>query len=406
MSEHSSDPDISGLCQIDARRIIEDVGGTGQPPIYGYQFFTAGIDQYIRVIEDEYLTDYINAGGSSFKMVIGTYGGGKTHFLYSVQGRAWNHSYITSYIELSQNETPFHKLEEVYKAIVLHLVYFRNQQQMTAHNSRGIEALIRVWYAQEKKIRNHLPPDEQIQSLMDYSMSIGPYESTSFQNAIRHAFDSLIRGDEEAFSLILQWLKGENPPKTLLKEYKIFEKIEKTTAFKMIRCLIQWILEMGYAGLIVLMDEAEQTPSMSTKQRETLLNNLREIVDACSKGAIKGTMIFYAAPNEQFLEGRTAVYEALNQRLSTYFEGVSNPTGVKINLENLDEKPLDLLQEIGYKLSRIYEIAYGYSFDQEMIRADIAAIAEEAYNDRFGDIGYKRRFVQKIIKKFREISSS
>ena len=68
-----------------AREIIERVGGPGEPPDYGFQYFSAGLGLYLGVIEDEYLRDFIREGGSSFKMVVGPYGGGKTHLLYSVR---------------------------------------------------------------------------------------------------------------------------------------------------------------------------------------------------------------------------------------------------------------------------------------------------------------------------------
>jgi len=68
-----------------ARRIIDTVGANGTPPEYGFQFFTEGLDPYLSIIEDEYLGSYINQGGSAFKLVVGVYGGGKTHFLYCVR---------------------------------------------------------------------------------------------------------------------------------------------------------------------------------------------------------------------------------------------------------------------------------------------------------------------------------
>jgi hypothetical protein len=60
-----------------ARRIIETVGTHGVPPEYGFQYFTAGLDPYLSVIEKEYLASFIREGGSAFKMVVGAYGGGR-----------------------------------------------------------------------------------------------------------------------------------------------------------------------------------------------------------------------------------------------------------------------------------------------------------------------------------------
>jgi len=405
MNAQTAEQDISQLDQSLAKWIIQSVGGSGQPPIYGYQFFTAGIGPYLDTIEDEYLANFISAGGSSFKLVIGTYGGGKTHFLYSVQGKAWKYNYLTSYIELSQNSTPFHKLEEVYKAIVANLLYPKDVTTPLWDNyDKGIEAVLKVWFHTKKEEYSQYFSEDKLEpALTDYVNDIGPYESKSFQNAIKQAFLTQLHENNDGFDLIVQWLKGENPPKNLLKEYHIFEKLDKSTAFKFLRDVIRWIQEIGHAGLIILMDEAEQIPSMSTKQRETMLNNLRELVDACSRGVIKSTMFFYAVPDDSFLEGRTAVYEALNQRLATVFEGALNPTGVRIDLEHLKVDPGAFLKEVGEKLARIYEIAYAFSFNPDILNKKILEVSERAYREKFGEIGYKRAFVQQVIETFNEL---
>ena len=100
-----------GIDPISARKIIEIVGGQGNPPEYGFQYFTAGLDNYLGTIDEDYLGSFVKDGGSAFKMVIGVYGGGKTHFLYCIREIAWNYDYIASYIVLSPEQTPFYKLE-------------------------------------------------------------------------------------------------------------------------------------------------------------------------------------------------------------------------------------------------------------------------------------------------------
>ena len=386
-----------------ARKIIEIVGGQGIPPEYGFQYFTAGLDIYLNTIDEEYLRSFVRDGGSAFKMVIGAYGGGKTHFLYCIREIAWKYDYITSYITLSPEQTPFHKLEQVYRAIVANLVYSQTPEELLSGYDRGIEAVIKKWYNEKyQELSARLTGDAVPGELNTYASSIGPYESISFRNAVKEAFIALSERREEDFTLIMQWLKGENPPKNMLKGFKIFEKIDKSTAFKMIRSLVQWIQEIGYSGLIVLMDEAEQTPSMSSKQKSLLLNNLRELIDECGHANFKNTMWFYAVPDENFLEGRSQIYEALRQRVSTIFDTEINPTGVKIYLENIPIEPVELLQEIGKKLARIYEIAYSVKFDANALKETIRNIAEAAYERKL-EIVYKRLFVQNIIKAYHKL---
>lgn len=58
-----------GIDSISARKIIEIVGGQGNPPEYGFQYFTAGLDSYLKTIDEDYLGSFIKDGGSSFKRV-------------------------------------------------------------------------------------------------------------------------------------------------------------------------------------------------------------------------------------------------------------------------------------------------------------------------------------------------
>ncbi|MEP9410647.1 MAG: DUF2791 family P-loop domain-containing protein, partial [Candidatus Brocadia sp.] len=143
----------------------------------------------------------------------------------------------------------------------------------------------------------------------------------------------------------------------------------------------------------------EKVPSLTTKNREQHLNNLREIIDECGHTTFKGVMIFYAVPDENFLEGRSQIYEALKQRVTTTFEGL-NPTGVKIELEKVISDPIPFLCEIGSKLAKVYEIAYNHKFKELAVQQTIKTVAESSHNQRFSDIGYKRLFVQTLIRGF------
>ena len=390
-----------GIDHISARKIIEIVGGQGNPPEYGFQYFTAGLDSYLGTIDEDYLGSFIKDGGSAFKMVIGVYGGGKTHFLYCIRELAWNYDYIASYIVLSPEQTPFYKLEQVYRTITSNLIYPQTPEELLSGYDRGIEAVIKAWYSRKyQEMAGKLPDgDEELvhRELAAYVSALGPYESTSFRNAVKEAFLSLTERRDDDFTLIIQWLKGENPPNNLLKNHGIFEKIDKSTAFKMIRSLVQWVRDMGYAGIVVLMDEAEQTPSMTTKQKAALLSNMRELIDECGHANFRNAMWFYAVPDENFLEGRTQVYEALRQRLSSVFDAETNPTGAKIYLEETSADPIELLADIGRKLSVIYEVAYSVKFEAGALDGIIADIAKAAYERKL-EIGYKREFVKNVIE--------
>ena len=174
-----------------ARKIIEIVGGQGNPPEYGFQYFTAGLDSHLGTIDEDYLGSFIKDGGSAFKMVIGIYGGGKTHFLYCIRELAWNYDYITSYITLSPEETPFYKLEHVYRTIASNLIYPQTPEELLSGYDRGIEAVIKAWYNRKyQEMAGKLPDDLARQELNTYASALGPYESTSFKRGKRGFFES------------------------------------------------------------------------------------------------------------------------------------------------------------------------------------------------------------------------
>lgn len=393
-----------------ADTIIKSVGGTGQPPRYGFQFFTVGLEDCLTIIDEEYISSHIKKGGGSFKLIVGSYGGGKTHFLYNIRELAWKNNFVVAYIELGGSKgAPFNKLEEIYKKIVASIEGPLTPEQILQDSIqyKGIESLLKKWYYEKiEELDKHFSNDRLGEEVKNYLLrGIGPYESTSFQNAVKHSFQRLFEGDEEEFSLILQWLKGENPSKTDLRAYRISDKIDKSTAFKMLRCLNSWIKDIGYSGLIVMMDETEAQPSLSSKEKITLLVNLRELVDASVREEIKYAMFFYAVPNIDFMEGNANVYTALKDRLNTVFNTEVNPNGAQIRLEDIwkDDGPVEMLVEMGRKLAKIYEVSKEMTFEQEKLEAKIRTVAESCYEQKFADINYRRKFAQSIIVAFGEL---
>lgn len=382
-----------------ARRIIETLGSHGTPPEYGFQFFTEGIEDYLQAIDEEYISSFIPEGGSAFKMVVGVYGGGKTHFLYSIREKAWRHNHVVSYIQLSPQSSPFHKLEAVYKEVIKNLLPPMTPEELTEGYNKGVKTILEKWYNQKKARLSSLNEEEFNSEITRYLNNLGQYESTSFRKAVKSAFLAIKDDNQEDYDKILQWLEGESIPKSEVKRFGIYDKIDKSTAFKMIGSLVQWIADIGYDGVVILLDEAEQMTSLSSKQKGTHLQNLREIIDECGHSAFGKTMWFYAVPDESFLEGRTQIYEALRQRLDTVFNDKKNPHGIKIRLDDEQGDTIQTMINIGRKLSRIYERAYGFEFEKESLDETLKNVADFAYGKKL-ETGFKRLFVQKSIHGF------
>jgi hypothetical protein len=190
--------------------------------------------------------------------------------------------------------------------------------------------------------------------------------------------------NEEEYNHVLQWLKGEDIPTDVRNKYWITERLDKSTANRLIRSLTQWIRAIGYSGTVLLFDEVERGMSIQTsREKRAALDNLRQLIDECGNSRLAGTMLFYAVPDERMLlEEKLVTYEALRQRLQGIFDLV-NPTGVKIHLDRIEYEPVEFLVQVGIRLSKIYELAYEIKFNQDVLEHTINTFANEAFKQRY-----------------------
>ncbi|MEO0086031.1 MAG: BREX system ATP-binding domain-containing protein, partial [candidate division WOR-3 bacterium] len=275
-----------------ARAIVSKLGATGTPPECGIEAFTVGLERYLRVMEEEYLGGILKQGLSSFKLITGNYGGGKTHFLYCVRNLAFRHNYCVAYVSLSPTECPFDKLELVYKAIAANVSPPYPTDSPGGVWSSGIDQVIQRWVEKQRQ-----ESDTQ-ERLREYLAGLPGQESSSFGNAVRGAFEALVADDTEGFNQVVQWLRGEETLRDTRVRFRISERVDKATAFRMLRSLIQWVHTIGYVGLVLLFDEAERGMSISsTRDKKRALDNLRQLVDECGNSRLPGAMMLYAVPD-------------------------------------------------------------------------------------------------------------
>jgi hypothetical protein len=382
-----------------ARRIILHLGSAGTPPEDGIEHFTVGLDNILRLLEDEYFT-FLRDGLSTFKLVVGTYGGGKTHFLLNVRNLAWRHGAAVAYLTLNPAESPFDKLELVYRRITDSL-----QGPLTVQGQapeRGLEAFLRAWHREERRrvveaLEGGRLPEDWTEAVLK---GLAGLESSSFRNALATALRALEWGDEERFQQAVQYLKGEGGEREFLKSARVFEPIDRSTAFRSIRSLAQFVRRAGFSGLVLLMDEAERMVSLaSSRNQRTAVDNLRQFIDECGGSAIEGVFLFYAVPREDLLfgAGGGAVYEALRQRVRGTFKDV-NPTGVKIDLEHLGVAASRFLNDLGRKLAEVYQTAYEVRLEPSAVDSMLEVFVKKAYELRYGDEGYRRLFVKAFIQ--------
>ena len=381
------------------------LGSSGTPPEEGAHFYTVGLDRYLRTLDSEYLAGYLADGNSIFKMVVGPYGAGKTHFLYSLRDRARQRHYAVSYVTLKRNESPFHELHKVYKTIADGLLSpFRSDDEQP--NEQGLAGFLRSWYAQQ-----YLAYEQEgyssgrIGELLTEQINRLDIPYPSYRNAVQTALRAYHSGNEAQFLQMCQWLRGESNATPEMKRLHITDKLDKASAYKFLTSLSRTVRALGYTGLVILLDEAEIASGLTTRNREALLSNLRELIDECGRSTFSAVMLVYAVPNLDFLEGRADVYEALNQRLESRFSPI-NPSGVKVMLEKTVSNRESFLTELGLKISNVYGVAQQISFNPIEQLTTIGRCVQLTVKDQFDSDGYKRLFVQRMIRALRLLQAN
>jgi hypothetical protein len=386
------------LTQTLARRIIEVLGSSGTPPNKGVQYFNVGNQSLLDALDEFYLSSYLQDGGATYKMVIGDYGSGKSHFLYCLRDLAWDRRFAVSKVDLSPVETPYNDQRAVYAAVARNLIWHEADEEVSDETglTRFLEGTLqRVVGGEELGLETTKHPNYR--ALMD-TLELAEIDSMAYKNAVLAFFEALLRDQEERLDSLTRWLMGvsTSPADTkILREVGVTGKITKPNAFRMLRSLAQTIRALSYSGLILLFDEVDRMASIGGKAERLATDNLREVIDRC-RDEMPGAMFVYAVP-PQFINDVVPRYPALQQRVRApgRFSRV-NHFSPQISLEHLDLDENDLMLAIGEKLIPIYETAFQTSLDTQIQYANAAILANVA-RDVFLDVSHRRLFVKSFV---------
>lgn len=384
-----------------ARQIIDVLGQSGTPLSKGVSYYNVGNESLLNTIDSHYLGSYLADGGAVFKLVVGDYGSGKSHFLYCLRDRAWERNFAVSKVDLSPKESPYDDQRRVYAAVASSIIWHElgNLDEDEHGLTRFLEGTLRRIVNPrgldlEDAGAAELP---EVRALLQ-TLETTPVDSLSFHKAIQGYFAALLRGQELRLESLGRWLHGEEvSPEDMrdLRSAGVTEKINKNNAFKMLRSLCQVVRVLGYTGLALLFDEGDRMLSVGGRSEKVATDNLREVIDRCRED-LPGAMFIYAVP-PIFVYDIVPKYPALQQRIQApHYFSRSNPFSPQISLDKLDIPDDELLTQIGYRLLAIFEVAYGVKLNAE-VQAHNIAVLSQAARDSYLAISHRRLFVKALV---------
>lgn len=380
-----------------ARHIVEVLGSSGTPPARGVQHFNVGNRSLLEALDHFYLSSYLQNGGATFKLVVGDYGSGKSHFLYCLRDAAWSRGFAVSKVELSPVETPYNDQKAVYAAVARNLIWHEDDEGISDETGlpRFLEGTLGRVMGGPLNLETLTHPNYR--GLVE-TLEATPIDAPAYKAAVLAYIEALVRNQPERQSSLQRWLLGEDttPADTkVLRELGVTGKITRPNAFRMLRSLAQTVRALSYSGLLLLFDEVDRMSSIGGKAEKLATDNLREVIDRC-QGELPGAMFVYAVP-PQFMSDVVPRYPALQQRVRAPGRfSRSNHFSPQISLDRLDLSEDELMPAIAEKLIPIFETAFQTTLDPAIQQANAAMLANAA-REVFLDVSHRRLFIKAFV---------
>ena len=309
---------------------------SGQPP-YSSEWLekmTLGREVWLDVFQRHYLSNYIAAGGSKVKVLVGGEGAGKTHLLRCLEADARKQGYASVFLSAREMASRINDLPNLYRNIYWGIdseALIRGLCMSVAtrlgygpEHYRGEDRLLPLLmadglprYDAEREIRNAAVK-------MFKEVDFGP---SFFTFAYTVAYDGLTSGlDSALFQLRLKWLSGEKLEKAEQQETGLLEQLQRVNARYWLNSLIKLLGQAGMPGLVVLIDDLEAITERSTETGRYLYTPnaikdtcelFRQMIDDVE--LLNGLLVVLAGRRSIVEDERRGFksYEALWMRLQT-----------------------------------------------------------------------------------------
>lgn len=343
---------------ISAARRNDIVGALrrGTVPNAGLDALAVGIDSFAATLDEELAT--VSSGRGGFKAVRGEYGTGKTFFGRWLQERARAKGFATSEVQISETETPLHRLETIYRRLV--------ERLGTADSSTGaFRGVIDGWFfALEQDVLADGTVDgndaaallERTTALMETKLTTISKTAPAFSAVLRTYRRALAAGDNQLAEGLISWLAGQpNVAAGVKRSAGIKGDLDHFGAANFLIGLLTILRDSGFPGLVLVLDEVETLQRMRADTRERGLNALRQLIDEIDAGRFVGLYLVVTG-TPAFYDGAQGVQRLapLAQRLHVDFgtdRRFDNPRAVQIRLAPFDQGSL---VAVGKRVRDIY----------------------------------------------------
>lgn len=386
---------MSALTQKDVEHVFESLR-KGLVPERGIDAFAVGIEKQRGELHRQ--LGLARSGEGTVKYLRGGYGCGKTFMAHLALLDAQAQGFATSFVVVSDNDLKFHRFDDVYRKVLTELG--------TASCSRGaLGDVLDRWIGRVEASlvaagEDDSDPafDTKVQKRLDEDLAAmtGGQAPQDFVRVIQTIFELKQKGDIAEAGALISWLCGSgNVAASAKKAAGIKGDIESRDALDYLRGVLEIVKAAGYAGLVIVIDEAETILRMRSDSRHKSLNGIRQITDAA--GTYPGMLwVFTGTP--EFFDTRHGVagLAPLHDRIRFLKQGrFASLRQAQLELIPFDA---DRLRSVALRLRELFPTSDRGRLDQKISTAFVERLVAEVTAGFKGDVGVvPRQFLREFV---------
>lgn len=319
----------------------------GVVPRLGLQHVQVGRQREIEALIRD--VERIGQGGSSIRFVIGSYGAGKTFFLFLVRQIAMQSKLAVCQADLAPDRR-IHATGGQARSLYAELA--RSLATRTSPDGGALRSILESYIqkATERATSQSVSVETAIkEGLGDIREMVAGYDFATVVVAYARGYED---GNTTLQDNALRWLRGEYSTRTEAKaDLGVRTIIDDGSFYDGLRLLARFVRLAGFGGMLVCLDELVNLYKLQSSQaRKQNYEQILRILNDVLQGTTEGIGFVLGGTPEFLLDTRRGLYsyEALQSRLaenSFAGKGLTDYSGPVVNLPSLTPEELYHLLE-------------------------------------------------------------
>ncbi len=296
--------------------------------------------------------DRVSEEGSSFRIVVGRFGSGKSFFLNLVRNLAFQKKIVVAQADFSMERRLYASGGQ---ARALYSELMRNLATKAQPDGGALPSVLAAWVSQIQHavltaggvttdVENRI--GEDLRDLQNY---IGGFE---FAEVVRAFYRGYVEKNDSLQAAALKWLRGEYTTKTDARlELGIRRIVDDDCFYDSIKLMAAFVRKAGFDGLLINLDEmvvlSHRLPN--SRARHANYEALLTLLNDSFQGNSRGLGFIFAGTDECLEDKRRGLfsYEALRSRLAenqiARQQGLVDLSGPVVRLQPLTPEDLFVL---------------------------------------------------------------